>query len=266
MSNIESFINKVDKHEKVFYVHNTKIEGQLSMHSHNKHQLCYIEGGVAFLNTETASYFLPARHFLWIPAGIRHLVDSRTSIKRVHNIFFPTFLFPEDHKVKQQEGIYPVTNLLMEMIYYTEDWQGEVSPDDSMRYEFLIALKNIVLDVSDVPLPIALPTTSNEKLRVILKYIHHHIDHPLLLTDVANEFGYSTRSLSRLFQNNMDTSFLQYVKLTRIIKSMEMLLQTDQSVSEIAYNCGYNSLSAFSYTFQQVVKKSPLEFRKESLM
>jgi len=265
MSTIESFLSNVDSKAKVFYVHNTKIEGQLSMHSHHKHQLCYVEGGVAFLNTENASYFLPARHFLWIPAGIRHLVDSRTSIKRVHNIFFPTFLFPKDHKVKQREGIYPVTNLLMEMIYYTEGWQGEVSSSDTMKYEFLQALKNIVLEVSDVPLPIALPTTSNEKLRAILKHIHHHIDQNLTLNNIANEFGYSVRSLSRLFQNNMDTSFLQYVKLTRIVKSMEMLLQTDLSVSEIAYNCGYNSLSAFSYTFQQVVKKSPLEFRKESL-
>ncbi|MBS2096756.1 AraC family transcriptional regulator [Carboxylicivirga linearis] len=265
MATIDSFLSNVDHNEKVFYVHNTKIEGQLSMHSHDKHQLCYVEGGVAFLNTETASYFLPARHFLWIPAGIRHLVDSRTSIKKVHNIFFPTFLFPKDHKVKQQEGIYPVTNLLMEMIYYTESWQGEVSKSDSMRYEFLTALKNIVLEVSNVPLPIALPTTHNESLRVILKYIHHHINQPLSLTNVADEFSYSTRSLSRLFQNNMDTSFLQYVKLTRIIKGMEALLQTNLAVSDIAYKCGFNSLSAFSYTFQQVVKKSPLEFRKESL-
>ena len=265
MSTIESFLSNVDNNEKVFYVHNTKIEGQLSMHSHDKHQLCYVEGGVAFLNTENASYFLPARHFLWIPSGIRHLVDSRTSIKKVHNIFFPTSIFPKNHKVRDKVGIYPVTNLLMEMIYYTENWQGEVSKADTMKYEFLLALKNIVLDVSDVPLPIALPTTTNEKLRVILKFIHHQIDQPLMLNNVANKFGYSTRSLSRLFQNNMDTSFLQYVKLTRIVKSMEMLLQTDNSVSEIAYNCGYNSLSAFSYTFQQVVKKSPMEFRKESL-
>ena len=263
---IDAFITDVNKNRNVFYVIHSKVEEKLPIHSHDKHQMCYIEGGIAFLNTPDKSYFLPARHFLWIPAGIAHNVISRTSVRMVHNIYFPTALFPEDHQVREREGIYPVTNLLMEMIHYTENWQGEISLEDPSKYEFLIALKNIVLDVSNIPLPIVLPTTNNENLRSILKYIHENIHQPLFLEQVAEKFGYSSRTLSRLFQKNIDTSFLQYVKLTRIIKSMEQLLQTNLSVSEIAYNNGYNSLSAFSYTFQQTVHKSPAEFRKQSAL
>ena len=121
-----------------------------------------------------------------------------------------------------------------------------------------------ILDVANIPLPIALPTTNNEDLRAILKHIHQNLHQPLFLEGVAQQFGYSARSLSRLFQKNIDTSFLQYIKLTRIIRSMEQLLQTNLSISEIAYNNGYNSLSAFSYTFQQIVHKSPAEFRKQN--
>ncbi|MFC6861365.1 helix-turn-helix domain-containing protein [Zunongwangia atlantica] len=258
------FLEKVKRDSDSFFVHHTKIEEQLPMHSHNKHQMSYVEGGVAFLNTRNKSYFFPARHFIWIPAGREHNVISRTSVKFVRNIFFPKWVIPKDHKLQERGGIFPVTDLLMEMIYYTEKWRGDVTKKDKTQLEFLLALKNIVLDAAENPLPIVLPTTENETLRPILKYIHQHIDQPLYLDKIAEEFGQSSRTLSRLFQGNMETSFLQYVKLSRTIKSMEMLLQTDLSITEIAYSCGYNSLSAFSYAFQQIVHRSPKEFRKQT--
>ncbi|UII25386.1 AraC family transcriptional regulator [Fulvivirga maritima] len=259
------FLEKVDNDSEAYFVHHNKAEEMLPMHQHEKHQLSYIEGGVAFLNTSEKSYFLPARHFLWIPAGTKHNVTSRTSVKMVHNFYIPTSLFPSKHVLSKTGGIYPVTNLLMEMIYYTEEWFGEITKKDAEEFEFLNAFRNVVLHVAKIPFPLVLPTTDNENLRVVLKYIHDNIDQPLYLNDLAKRFGYSTRSFSRMFQKNMDTSFLQYVKLTRIVRSMEKLLKTDQSVSEIAYSCGYNSLSSFSYTFQQVAHISPAEFRKQNL-
>lgn len=259
------FLEKVKREPESFFVYHTKIEESLPMHSHNKHQMSYVEGGVAFLNTRDKSYFFPARHFIWIPAGREHNVISRTSVKIVRNIFFPKWVIPQDHKLQERGGIFPVTNLLMEMINYTEKWRGDVNKRDLRQLEFLMALKNIVLDAAENPLPIVLPTTDNETLRPILKYIHDNIDHPLYLDKIAEKFGYSSRTLSRLFQKNMETSFLQYVKLTRTIKSMEMLLQSDLSITEIAYSCGYNSLSAFSYAFQQIVNRSPKDFRRQNI-
>ena len=114
------FLEKVKRDPDSFFVHHTKIEEQLPMHSHNKHQMSYVEGGVAFLNTRNKSYFFPARHFIWIPAGREHNVISRTSVKFVRNIFFPKWVIPKDHKLQERGGIFPVTDLLMEMIYYTE--------------------------------------------------------------------------------------------------------------------------------------------------
>ncbi|MDN3596083.1 helix-turn-helix domain-containing protein [Zunongwangia endophytica] len=259
------FLEKVKRDGESFFVHHTKIEELLPMHSHNKHQLSYVEGGVAFLNTRNKSYFFPARHFIWIPAGREHNVTSRTSVKMIRNIFFPKWVIPQDHKLQERGGIFPVTNLLMEMIYHTAEWRGDISKKDGAEFEFLIAMKNIVLNVAENPLPIVLPTTENEILQPILRYIHLNIDQDLYLDKIAEEFGQTPRTLSRLFQRNMETSFLQYVKLTRIIKSMEMLLQTELSITEIAYSCGYNSISAFSYAFHQLIHRSPNEFRKQNV-
>ncbi len=258
------FLNDVDTLEESIYVHHTKIEEKLPIHAHEKHQLSYVEGGIGFLNTPTNSYFLPARHFVWVPAGMRHNVELRSPIIMVRNLYFPTDLFPKDHKLRKM-GIYPVTDLIMEMILYTEKWRGGFTKIDSDKYEFLIALRNVLMAVSRVPLPVALPTTKNGSLQTILKYIHLHLDGELKLNLVAKEFGMSSRSLSRLFREEMDISFLQYVKSTRVIRSMEMLLETDMSVSEIAYACGYSNVASLSNVFEQMVHMRPVDFRKRNL-
>ena len=258
-------LEEVNRNDEVFFVVYSNSEQRFPMHKHRKHQLYYVENGIAFFNTPTNSFFLPAHHFLWIPAGVEHNITSRTAVKMVYCLYIPTSLTAGNRKLEEHTCIYPVTNLMVEMINYTQSWYGEVGPEQDLQYQFLITLKNITVEAANnTPLPIELPTTDNEDLRLVLKYIHQHIDKPLNLKLVAEQFCYSTRSLSRMFQNSINTSFLQYVKLLRIIKAMELLLQTNLSVSEISYKCGYNTLSSFSYAFQKVVHVSPAEFRKKT--
>lgn len=258
-------LEEVDQNDEVFFVVYSNSEQQFPMHKHGKHQLYYVENGIAFFNTPTNSFFLPAHHFLWIPAGIEHFITSRTSVKMVYCLYIPAQLTKGIPKLETSTGIYPVNNLMVEMINYTQGWYGEVGPEQNFHYQFLLTLTNIIAEASQkTSLPIELPTTDNEDLRQVLKYIHRNISQNLNLQTIAEQFGYSTRSLSRLFQNNINTSFLQYVKLLRIIKAMELLLQTNLSISEISYMCGYNTLSSFSYVFQKVVHASPAEFKKKT--
>jgi transcriptional regulator GlxA family with amidase domain len=63
------------------------------------------------------------------------------------------------------------------------------------------------------------------------------------MTNTANRFGLSQRSLSRLFRTTLGISFLQYVKLLRMVRGLEMILQTDKSMTEIAYYRLFKSLS-----------------------
>lgn len=257
-------LDEISENEEVFYVVYSNSEQEFPMHKHNKHQLYYVENGIAFFNTPVNSFFLPAHHFLWIPAGVEHNIMSRTAVKMVYCLYIPTALIAGIQKLEEGTGIYPVTNLMVEMINYTRDWYGEVGAEQEKKYRFLNTLKDVVVEAAgNTSLPIELPTSDNEDLRQVLKYIHHHIDQPLNLKAIAEQLGYSTRSLSRLFQNNINTSFLQYVKRLRMIKAMELLLQTNLSVSEISYRCGYNTLSSFSYVFQKTVHASPAEFRKQ---
>lgn len=258
-----TFIENINQEPQAVCVLHEKLEETFPFHTHQKGQLTYVEGGLAYLNTRDKAYFLPARHYVWIPAGLEHFVQQKSSPHIVRNIYFPVGEDAENDFFNRM-GIYPVNLLLLEMIRFTESWKGTIKPGN-FQSQFLNTMKCLLPEVSTYPLPVVLPTTENERLEPIIKYMQQHLSQPLTLPQVAEQFGFSERSFSRLFQQNIGISFLQYLKLSRIIRAMENLLQTNKSISEIAYEVGYNSISAFSNTFYQLIHVRPTEFQKLNL-
>ncbi len=57
----------------------------------------------------------------------------------------------------------------------------------------------------------------------------------------------------------------QYITHFRLQKAEELLQETDLTISEIAYRCGFISLSHFSRAFNRMYQSSPSQFRKEQI-
>lgn len=256
----EAILFELDEHPESTYVWHSRFEDRFRHHKHFKGQLTYVEGGVIFLYTNNKSYFLPARHYLWIPAGVEHHLQHRYRATIVRNIYFDT-IEEEENDFFNHIGIYPVNNLLLEMLRFSEQWNGNIYRG-TQEYGFLNTLKSILPAISKHPLPIVVPTTDNERLRPALLYIYEHLSEELTLESIATATGFSERTLSRLFQASLDISFFQYLKLLRITKAMEKLLETDLTISEISYQVGYDSISSFSNTFQKLTGQRPSAFRE----
>lgn len=262
MQPLRDYLCDIDVHSTSAYIMHDKVERKFSMHSHEKGQLTYVEGGVAYCNLPDRSYMIPARHYIWIPKLQEHYIQirhSKTTI--IHSIYFFSH---HDHLTPfyTQLGIYPVTELLQQMIRYSGRWQGDILPGEQ-GFSFLSAIKDILPDVSKSALPVALPTTQHERLQPVLQYISQHFDQPLTLESVSHAFDLSPRTLSRLFNNTLDMSFMQYLKTLRVVKGIEMILQTNQTLSEIAYQTGYGSIAAFSKVFYQLTNKRPSSFQQD---
>jgi transcriptional regulator GlxA family with amidase domain len=130
-------------------------------------------------------------------------------------------------------------------------------------FRFLSSIKDILPDISTSALPVALPTTQHERLRPVLQYIAQSFDQQLTLESVSSQFDMSPRTLSRLFTNILDMSFVQYLQTLRVVRGIEMILQTNQTLSEIAYQTGYSSIAAFSKVFYQLTNKRPSSFQQD---
>jgi AraC-like DNA-binding protein/quercetin dioxygenase-like cupin family protein len=251
---------EIDNFSTSVFVMHERFEKFIPYHSHTKGQLSYVEGGLAYLQVNDKHYVIPARHYFWVPQGLTHILKIGHSGTVLRSLFFYTH-DDDKHPFYSEVGIYPINDLLMEMIKYSESWDGHIVPGES-RYLFLSVIKNILPEISDKRLPIALPFTENERMMPILEFVEKNISDSHSLQSISKQFGLSERSLSRLFQLTLDTTFLQYIKLLRMVRAIELMLQTDLSMSEIAYAVGYGSLPAFSNTFYQLTNFRPSEFKK----
>jgi AraC-like DNA-binding protein len=229
-----------------------------------KARLIYAEGGVLHVFTAGNHWYLPGRCYMWIPPNTPHSIISSSSV-----IEFFSFYFKIDNQEEdffKHTSIYLVNDLLREMIFYTKDWKGAISIDDERRFYFMKAIKSILPNISSkiASFPVQHPFPKDKRLHEIAIYLNKNLHESLTLEEVAQKFGYSTRSLSRLFNEHLGMSYVKFLRAIRIAKSLEMIAENKSSVYEIALQVGYSSLSAFSNIFYRVLGMRPTEFIAKS--
>lgn len=81
--------------------------------------------------------------------------------------------------------------------------------------------------------------------------------------EIGKQMGMSTRTLSRRLSKK-GTTYRQLVQNTQQQISTDLLRNTSQTVSEIAFQAGFSEQSAFNRAFKRWTGKSPLEYRNSS--
>jgi AraC-like DNA-binding protein/quercetin dioxygenase-like cupin family protein len=252
---------EIEKQKESVFVMHEKSEKLIPLHKHSKGQLSYVEGGIAYITCNNRTYVVPAKHYFWIPKGMDHILRIGYSATVLRSLYFYAHDDAAD-PFYSKLGIYPASELLIQMINYTERWDGRHVSRKDENFEFLIALKNILPQFNNKALPIILPTTDNEQMQRIIKYLEKNIGERHTIKSVSSYFNISERTMSRLFQSNMQMSFLQYLKTIRMVKAIEILLKTQRSISEVAFEVGYVTLSSFSDAFQEFTHARPSDFRR----
>ena len=257
MEILSQLINSVDQNPDSILVMRQQTEQRLPAHQHNKAQLLLVYGGIAYLQTDAKDFYIPSNHYIWIPKNYPHNLMFNTQDLYIINIYFP------DEKADSfyyELGIYPVSKLLAEMLSFSEKWQGDYFKG-SWEFEFLTTLKSVLSKENLKKFSIQLPTTDDQRLNAIIDSFRNRLNENLSLDSIAQQSGMSVRSLTRLFQTKLHITFVQYLKMLRIIRAMELIKDTDLNMTEIAYEIGYSNISAFSNNFQQLTNMRTTEFK-----
>jgi AraC-like DNA-binding protein len=100
------------------------------------------------------------------------------------------------------------------------------------------------------------------RMNKVYNYVYNNINSPLDVSEIAGLLNMSVSAFSHYFKKRTQKTFTQFINETRIGNSKRLLIETDKSIAEIAYESGYNSLSNFNKQFYSLVKFSPKIFRK----
>ncbi|MCS7301668.1 MAG: helix-turn-helix domain-containing protein [Fimbriimonadales bacterium] len=110
--------------------------------------------------------------------------------------------------------------------------------------------------------PEVIAAHDDARLRAALEYLQSHLSDPDALQKVSERLCVSPRQCQRLFRVAMGCSPSEYLTELRLRRAATLLASTSLSVSEIALEVGYLSLSHFSRVFRERFGKTPRAFRQ----
>lgn len=96
-------------------------------------------------------------------------------------------------------------------------------------------------------------------------YINRKYTENLTLEEVASVSGFSKFHFTRVFKQYMNMTFYEYLNSKRVKRAEELLYNKEMSITDVAMNSGFSSLSAFNRTFKALRNCSPSDFRKKRL-
>jgi len=111
---------------------------------------------------------------------------------------------------------------------------------------------------------IKIPDEESENIQILRarKYIDEHLAEKLSLTSVARVACLSEDYFSKLFKRTIGLPFTNYLARTRVQRAQWLLLGTRKQISEIAYECGFESVPNFNRHFKRLTGMAPTLFRQ----
>ncbi len=100
-----------------------------------------------------------------------------------------------------------------------------------------------------------------EKILPAAEYAEENYSKKIHLDELCKMMNIDKFYFCKLFKKATGAGFSDYVNYLRIYNAEKLLLSTDKNISEIAYQCGFNSIQYFNRQFKMLKGCSPREFR-----
>ncbi len=94
-----------------------------------------------------------------------------------------------------------------------------------------------------------------------LDYLNKNYMDDMTLDSVAAYAGFSRYTLSRMFRQQTGETFTQYLAKRRVSMAMELLAGTRMPITQVALQCGFNSIATFNRVFREIKGCTPTQYR-----
>lgn len=222
---------------------------RIAPHMHAWAQLAYGSRGVMRVAVEGSSWMVPPSRAIWVPPRVPHEVviveDAYLRTLYIDESVIPAGL--DRCRVVEMSG------LLREVI-------AAMGADDlDERRERLLGTLALDEIVRSEPLPLSIPMPTEKRLRALCEALLADPGNADSLEYWAASVGASTRTIARLFRQELGMSFSQWRQQAVLARAIPLLTR-GRALSQIAHELGYQSQSAFSAMFRRAFGESPRAF------
>jgi AraC-like DNA-binding protein len=158
-------------------------------------------------------------------------------------------------------AVVDLTPLARSLLTECSRWTDEDEPLDAYALAMFGALAAATWALAEHPSPAHMPTGRSPEVRRALAITAERLADDPRLVDIAGEIGLAPRSLARRFEHELGMTWRAAVRRLRVLRAIEQLAGTEHSVTQIAMDVGYSSLSAFQTAFRELIGQTPSAYR-----
>lgn len=227
--------------------------GETEPHEHRKDQLLYVINGLITVKTANGMWTVPPNCAIWIPNHVKHYANATGQV-----LLGNLYIEPDVERSQQADcGILFIQPLLRELILRFVDHNHLLSTDPDREHR----LASVLLDeLKHAPVePLRLPMPADQRLK---RLVRAQMDEPSLklnLDEWGARIGTSNRTLTRLFVRETGMSFGQWRQQLHIGLALQKLAE-GEAVTNIAFDLGYESPSAFITMFKRMLGTTPARY------
>ncbi len=245
-------------------------------HQHVRIEINYVKKGKCVLHLDDESVSFNEDEMMIICSNVNHTFEAGAPGATLLQLEFLPELFLRFNMQKsetQNDGepiaFFTENNRLIKIINNVRIMravQRIVNELNSKKqyYNYLVLMyyAELLILINRYMEEVYLPIGNNESMKKAISYIRLNYQSELSITEVAAHAGIGERYLRKLFAQHLNLSPLDYLNQVRVNKAIELLRNTEMSVKEICFTCGFQSPQYFSRIFKQQVGVSPRELTK----
>ncbi len=258
---------------------NQYIHQQVPLHWHKEFELTLVTEGQIMLCVDHHQIVLHKGEGCFINTHIIHGYDKISDDAQFISILFDSQFITGSHQeniifIKYIQPI--LENKHLPFIHLKEhNWEKDILSliqkcydtiqQQNLGYEFDI--RNHISQI--ITLILSHHKEYHESLYIydqvfnqMLRFIKNHYHKKITVNDIANAGHISRRECYRKFKKNLFITPNHYLEIIRIKKAIELLNETDQTITEICYETGFYNASYFTAKFKKIMHCTPTQYRK----
>lgn len=258
------------------------IHGYIPLHWHDEIQFVLIVKGEANFQVNEKLIVVREGDGLFINSGCLHMAEDKNQSGCVYiclNVS-PSFVLSQELYTTYVKPYIQATNLHYLYVSANKQW-GKNILDAILKiyqsieqktpyYEINITQKLAFIWKNLIDSGFSLEYVQTEivksqRMKQMLSWIHQHYAEKIMLEDIARAGQLSRSECCRFFKRYLKCTPLNYVIDYRIHKSLYLLHQGDSTITEVAYQVGFNSTSYFITKFREAMNMTPLAYKNNKM-
>ncbi|MCX6894805.1 MAG: AraC family transcriptional regulator [Verrucomicrobia bacterium] len=269
-----------NEQQSFYWRHVVRKQFSAPYHFHPEFELIHIrQGRGRRLVGDSIGHFGPD-DLVFIAPNVPHIwqvAPESPKAEALYIQFLPDFLGADFFKTPEMQPVLELLTAAPGGVTFSAPMRKEISArlkefPTLNQSERLLALLDILCRLSRDPgirhlgkstTPVRLNQREEERISQVFKYLNENLTGAISQAEVARSVRLSSSAFSRLFKKTTRKCFMQVVNELRIAQVCRLLAETDRTVSEIAYGCGFESLPNFHCQFRRIMKTSPGKYRQK---